>query len=220
MLCCKWTLPLPGNADLSEILQNSEESWIQKRNIEPNVVYLNVCFHFCSWDKDNEAINNIRQKSLDVRDKFLTVEEHRSEVPLSGQNPENRQLKLTKLLTKLQLFLNDPEQNQELSKNDTISGSIFAHHPTAVRLTPMGGIACTPIQRLLQNSLTEARQEASAPAGDAGASTSAAGRLSADEKPMSRRDQEKATVMRSEDKREYFFKKSAKSVLMTRKPLK
>lgn len=123
MLCCKWTLPLPGNADLSEILQNSEESWIQKRNIEPNLVYLNVCFHFCSWDKDNEAINNIRQKSLDVRDKFLTVEEHRSEVPLSGQNPENRQLKLTKLLTKLQLFLNDPEQNQELVKGDTLKDS-------------------------------------------------------------------------------------------------
>lgn len=105
-----------------------------------------------------------------------------------------------------------PEQNPELSKNDTISGSIFAHHPTAVRLTPMGGIACTPIQRLLQNGLTEARQEASAPqrvevrapppAGDAGASTSAAGRHSADEKPMSRQDQEKATEMRSDNIRE------------------
>ena len=40
-------------------------------------------------------------------------------------------------------------QPQLLSPN-TISGSIFAHHPTAVRLTPQGGIACTPIQRLLQ----------------------------------------------------------------------
>ena len=105
-----------------------------------------------------------------------------------------------------------PQQNPELSKNDTISGSIFAHHPTAVRLTPMGGIACTPIQRLLQPGLTEARQEDSAAqrvearalplAGDSGASTSAAGRHCAEDKPTSRQDQEKASERRNEDKTE------------------
>ena len=73
----------------------------------------------------------------------------------------------------------------------------------------MGGIACTPIQRLLQNGVTEARQEGSVQqrvevralplTGDAGASTSAAGRHSADEKHISRRDQEKTIEIRSED---------------------
>ena len=104
-----------------------------------------------------------------------------------------------------------PQQKPELSKNDTISGSIFAHHPTAVRLTPMGGIACTPIQRLLQPGLAEARQKdaspaqrvedrALPPAGDSGASTSAAGRHGADEKPMSRQDRGKTTERQNEDK--------------------
>ena len=75
----------------------------------------------------------------------------------------------------------------------------------------MGGIACTPIQRLLQNGPTEPRQEASAsqmvqvralpPARDAGASTSAAGRQCTDERRMSSQDQEEATEM-CEDKTE------------------
>ena len=33
----------------------------------------------------------------------------------------------------------------------TVSGSIFSHHPTAVRLTPQGGIVCTPLKRLLRD---------------------------------------------------------------------
>ena len=72
-------------------------------------------------------------------------------------------------------------------------GSIFAHHPTAVRLTPMGGIACTPIQRLLDPALAEPRQvvsplvevRPSTVLSDAGASTSAAGKTSVQEKSRS-----------------------------------
>ena len=81
----------------------------------------------------------------------------------------------------------------------------------------MGGIACTPIQRLLQQpGLADARHEEDTspakrvevkalhpPAGDAGASTSAAGRHGADdEKHMSRQDREKATERGNEDETE------------------
>ena len=78
----------------------------------------------------------------------------------------------------------------------------------------MGGIACTPIQRLLQQpALADARHEDTSPAkrvevralhpaGDAGASTSAAGRHGADEKQSSRQDREKATERGNEDETE------------------
>ena len=77
-------------------------------------------------------------------------------------------------------------------------GSIFAHHPTAVRLTPMGGIACTPIQRLLDPALAEPRQvvsplvevRPSTVPSDAGASTSAAGKTSVQEKLRSEQSQD------------------------------
>ena len=85
----------------------------------------------------------------------------------------------------------------------------FAHHPTAVRLTPMGGIACTPIQRLLQPGVAEARQDINRvdvmpqpSMTDAGATTSAAGRPCDDEKPITE-GQDLATKRRSkEGKRE------------------
>ena len=101
------------------------------------------------------------------------------------------------------------QQKPEVSENDTISGSIFAHHPTAVRLTPMGGIACTPIQRLLQPGVAEARQDINRvdvmpqpSMTDAGATTSAAGRPCDDEKPITK-GQDLATKRRSkEGKRE------------------